>query len=392
MKKLYDLKAAEVSLVPRGANKKKFLVFKSDKGNCMPQPEQDIRKLIESVDPKTIAKVDEVLKSMTNKEEDGTEAPLSERAQAALKAVARILAPFKDEITDDHLDAVQDEVGIEPGEGEEPTSKDDEDGDGDEDVEMSMDKPEGVDDEHHKSAMDEAKKGYTAHLNKMGYEKYQSDQTLQKTRRGPEPEDDSDEDDDGDMDDVNKIQEESVGKEAVTKSAESLDLSAFPEKQRAQLEMIFKANQELVQKADALEKKNEALEKDLKIERDQRVLKEFQDKAKTFKHLGANTEELASVMKTLSETNKEAYDKIEGVLKAADAQIAQGADLYREIGTRGSSPVGDAEAQLNALVESVVKKSDGSKTKEQVYDEVCQTPEGKKLVSLSIIQSQKARG
>jgi len=32
VKRLSDLQAVEVSLVPKGANKKRFIIFKSDKG------------------------------------------------------------------------------------------------------------------------------------------------------------------------------------------------------------------------------------------------------------------------------------------------------------------------------------------------------------------------
>lgn len=400
MKRLYDLTPAEVSLVGKGANKKKFLIFKSDKGNkSMPQADQEIRNLVNAVSPQTMAKVEKILKTMKVKKADGDmapkkdsavfkethnvthdgesdRAPLSDRAQAALKAVARILAPFKDEISDDHLDAVQQEVGIA---GEEPAHKgDDGEGGGDEGhehIQMDVAYPEGVEEEHHIGALNSAKKAYMSHMEKMGYRKYPDEQMAQKNKHGivEDSEEGDDDDDEG----------EEVGKTAVKKSA--IDLSAFQPNQRAQLEMIFKSNTELAEQNKELVKKNATLETEIKAERDSRLLKDFEERAKGFKHLSANSGELAVVMKSMSEKDPEGLKKMEAVLKAADAQIALGADLFSERGSRQSGGnLNDADAQLERLVDSVVQKSDGSKTREMIYEEVLKTKEGKRLMAETI--------
>lgn len=363
MKRLFDLDPAEVSLVGKAANKKKFLIYKSRKGNVMPE--------IDLITPEKMKKIDKVLKSMPaamplkkdagdmpprkdsavfkDKEEgaDGGAPAVSERGQAAMKAAARILAPHKDELHKGHLEAVAHEIGMTDGPAEKEGSQ------------MAI--PENVEDEHHVAALGEAQKAYSAHLEKMGYRKYPDQQPTQKKK----PLEEDDKDDESGEDDVSKT--------AVAKSDTGLDLSAFPENQRAALELIFKSNSDLV-------KKNAELEKDLKHERDTRVMKDFQEKAKSFRHLGANTEELGTVLKSLSEKDPEAYGKMEAVLKAADAQIGMGADLFTERGTRISkSASGSPDAKLDALVDSVVQKSDGNKTREMIYDEVLKSPEGQRL-------------
>lgn len=439
MKKLSDLNVAEVSLVPRGANKKKFLIFKnlaemkktkSVAGNTS-KPEHtqkvgkamnnEIMNLINAVDPETMKKVDKVLKGMkkmkkfkgvegedAHKSSDGDMAPrkdsaaykmkktkkedcakddmgdvemgdhqemgegedsqpLSERAQAAVKAISRIAAPFKDELSHDHIKAALKEVGFHPGAEEMPQDEKDP---SDEKVHMNWAIPEGVEGEHHEDALDMARKTYKSHLEKMGYRKYPDpalDETnaMQKNKHGVDEDDDEEE-------------EESVGK--IAKSA--FDLSSFPKEQRAQLDMIFKSHNELVQK-------NADLEKELRVERDVRKQKEFEERAKSFKHLGVNSVELGTIMKSLSEKDSVNFEKVERILKSVNNQVAAGSNLYGEIGTRISkSDAGSAEAKLDTLVDSVVHKSEG-KSREQVYDDVTRTKEGKRLLS-EVMEEQHA--
>jgi hypothetical protein len=59
VKKLHSLEPAEVSLVPRGANKKKFLALKSADGN--PMTKEDLHKMI-SCDPETMKRVGKIIK------------------------------------------------------------------------------------------------------------------------------------------------------------------------------------------------------------------------------------------------------------------------------------------------------------------------------------------
>lgn len=362
MKKLYDLDVAEVSLVPRGANKKKFLVFKS-RGNKVGAKEE-IRKLMKEVDPKVVAKIDKVLKGMEEgsgelppkKEAPEGEGPaegdsqhdgLSERAKAALKAMGRIAAPFKDELNQGHVQAVMGAAGVMP-EGK-PDDK------GSDEKEGNWAIPENVEEGHHKEAVDAAKKAYHGHLEKMGYQKYPEQQPKVGSRsKGLEDDDEE-------------------GEDGVDKSRVSKGLDSFSPEQRQELEPVFKFVKDLV-------KKNGDLEGQLKEERDIRKSKEFKEKASGFKHLGVKTDELSEVLKSLSEGDEEVAKKVESILKAADKQVGDG-NLYGEIGSRLSRTGGgesDAEARIDAVVEKIVQKGDGSKTEDMLYDDFLKTSEGRK--------------
>jgi hypothetical protein len=373
MKKLYDLDVAEVSLVPRGANKKKFIVYKSRGGKNVGAREE-IRKLLKDVDPKVIGKIDKVLKgesgdmlprkdSAVYKEPEGephgdqehAASGLSERAKAALKAMGRIAAPFKDELNQGHVKSVMHAAGVMP-EGE-PDDKHTEGMHAMHDKEGSKAIPMKVEDEHHAEALDMARKAYNSHLEKMGYRKYPDEQPKVGSKSHKEMEDDDDEED------------------GVEKSRVSKGLRSFSPEQREELEVIFKSNRDLV-------RKNADLEEQLKEERDIRKSREFKEKASTFKHLGVKTDELSTVLKSLAEVDEDTAEKVESILKAADKQVSEG-NLYGEIGSRLSSNgtgEGDAAAKIDTIVEKMVQKSDGSKTSDELYyDFITKTPEGKKL-------------
>ena len=391
MKKLYNLSAEEVSLVDKGANKKKFLIFKSRGGNQMPAKNisREVREMM-NMPPKVAANLEKVVKEMAHphksaagdmppkkdsavfKGPEHEEHGLSERAQAALKAVGRILHPHKDEIQGHHLGAVAHEVGIgdhseeQPGEVEGKHGSDGKMGktpmhQGEDEIEMSVAYPEDVEEEHHSEAVEMAKKAYKAHLDKMGYRKYPDEEVAQK---GKKLEDDEDEDE-------SEEEEEHVGKN-VKKAAGSLDLSAFPKEQRPHLEMIFKSNRELVQK-------NLDLEKQIK-DRDAREReREIVQKAAEFNNVALPQEE---IIETLKDADKLGAKSFERVCKQFETLNEQGrsSNLFREIGTSQSAEgAGSAEAKLDALVNSIVQKSGSDKSKEQIYDEVIQTPEGKRL-------------
>ncbi|MBW2672592.1 MAG: hypothetical protein JRD89_04135 [Deltaproteobacteria bacterium] len=86
MNRLKDLDAVEVSLVPRGANRKKFLIFKED-DTAM----EEILKAVLETELEDEQKVEEVLKA----------AKLSGKAQNAVKGALRLLNAYKDELPKD---------------------------------------------------------------------------------------------------------------------------------------------------------------------------------------------------------------------------------------------------------------------------------------------------
>jgi len=84
--RLKDLDAVEVSLVPRGANKKKFLIFKE-----VDSPMEEILKAVLETELENESRVEEVLKA----------AKLSDKAKGAVKGALRLLNAYKDELPKD---------------------------------------------------------------------------------------------------------------------------------------------------------------------------------------------------------------------------------------------------------------------------------------------------
>ena len=380
MKKLFNLDAAEVSLVDKGANKKKFLIFKSRKGKPMPAKISEAVREVMSMPSDVASRMEKVVKAMGCEKAEGDmppkkdshvfkgpehEKPLSDRAQAALKAVGRILHPHKDEIHAGHVGAVAHEVGladhsdpqrgeVEQAEGEDKRPMEHEDHD---EIEMSKAIPEDVEEEHHVEAIGMAKKAYKAHLEKMGYRKYPDEQPAQKAKAGMNDEEEEDEEEEGQM--------------KKSKVAKSVDLSAFPKGQRGQLEAIFKSNQELI-------RKNEALEEQLKAREEREKDREIIAKAESFRFVGLATEDIADSLRDAAKVGPKSFERICKQFEALNEQ-GRTADLFSVKGTAATHAVGNAEAKLEALVDSVVQKSGGAKSREEIYDEVCQTPEGKRL-------------
>lgn len=88
MQRLKDLDVIEVSLVPKGANRRRFLLFKSEEEE---DPMEEILKAILETPLENEAKVEEVLKA----------ANLSEKAKGAVRGALKILSAYKDELPKD---------------------------------------------------------------------------------------------------------------------------------------------------------------------------------------------------------------------------------------------------------------------------------------------------
>ena len=369
MKRLKSLDVDEVSLVDIGANKKKFLVFKSKCGSK--NMKIDLRKVAKSL----LAKADEKApeKEEANGKEKETEkcdtqkaegdmAPtpesavhkLSERAEAALKAVGRILTPVKDEISDEEVDKVLKEIGMkfphaegeqaekaegeqaEKAEGEEkPESdaavpgvhKEAEEGK-DEELKKLFAIPETVKEEHAVEALKVAKEAMSGHLEKLGYRQAPDAQPAMKAK-------------------------EEEGKD------------------EKEVEKIFKAHKDLVKKNADLEAKIKDMEK-------AEVQKELVQKAASFKNISLKQEDVIEVLSSAKELGEKHYEKVCKQYEAMDAQIAKGG-LFSTLGTTASNEgAASAEAKISAAVNEIVKKA-GNVTKEQAEAEFLQTAEGKAL-------------
>lgn len=263
IRQLSKLNTLEVSLVPKGANKKRFALRKSSEDQTM----DEIIQAVLAAELDNEAQVDKVLKA----------AGMSDKAQAACKSMLKLATGFKDEMPKDLMKMLAKLSGYEGG---------------------------GV----------------------------------EKSDKGPSLED------------------------------------LAPEV-RAQVEALFKASKESEERA----LKAEAI---LKAERDERRTKEFITKAADeFAHLpGTKADELGPVLKTLADSSPAEYEKVIGILKAADSAIKAG-EVLAQAGRASpqSGIAGTAWAQIEKMAEGLVQKGEKVFTKAQAIDEVLRSPQGKAL-------------
>ena len=111
------------------------------------------------------------------------------------------------------------------------------------------------------------------------------------------------------------------------------------------------------------------LAKELK---DEKILKEYIEKAEDLPHLAIEPLKFGPVLKALGEEHPAEFSEIFRVLKAADAAIEK-SELFKEIGKAGSGE-SDAEAQVYAKARAMVAK-DGELTFD---DAVCKVLEDDK--------------
>lgn len=144
--------------------------------------------------------------------------------------------------------------------------------------------------------------------------------------------------------------------EPVKKADGSFDLSGVPKEQRAIIEALWKQAE-----------RSELLEKQLQNEVDQRLVKQFVEKAEAFSNLPIKASEIGPVFKTLAERAPKEFEKIDSILKAVDEALGQ-SKLYKEIGSnhQGASNAWDKVEQLAA---QIVQK-DNQMTKEQAIAKV----------------------
>lgn len=127
----------------------------------------------------------------------------------------------------------------------------------------------------------------------------------------------------------------------------------------------------LAERDQATAKADEALglAKELKEEK---ILKEYVEKAAALPNLAIEPLKFGPVLKALGESHPDAFSEIFRVLKAADVALEK-SELFKEIGKAGSGE-SDAEAQVYAKARALVAK-DGDLTLE---DAVCKVLEDDK--------------
>ena len=142
-----------------------------------------------------------------------------------------------------------------------------------------------------------------------------------------------------------ELLEESSKMVPVKKEDGSWDLSTVDEKLKPALEVVFKSNEQL-------EKTNKTLADELRVERDLRITKEFNQKAIAMGYAG---DEAASVAKSLKDTysiSKEAGESLEKVLKSAADKVKE-SEVFKEFGTTGGHQPNSAWEKIEKSAETI---------------------------------------
>jgi hypothetical protein len=301
---LLDLKVGEVSLVPKGANRKHFLIVKQEE----PMADNELLQAILDAELQDEERINEVLKAQG----------LSEKATNAVKGALRILNAFKDELPKDILNTLASLAGY--GYAPAPTEK--ARGKKEEDEEYG-----------------EFEYGEKGKKKARGKKEEEEEETEKAGKKYPAP---------------------------VKKADGTFDLSAVPDELRPTLEVIFKEHEQAVRKAQELEAV-------LKAEQDRRKTLEFVERAKQYTHLPINPDEFGPVLKQISESAPEAFQKLEQVLKAADENLRVAGSL-KPVG-RDSTGTGGNTAwdQICALASQLVEKSEHKLSFEAAVDKVLQS-------------------
>lgn len=133
-----------------------------------------------------------------------------------------------------------------------------------------------------------------------------------------------------------------------------IDMSKIPTEVRPALEALWKAN--------------EQLETDLKKERDEKVLKQYVEKAKGYANLPVEAESFGLVLKTIAEKAPDQYSALEQLLNGLNESMKQSA-LFKEVGKGDEGKAGSAWDKIEQAAAALIQKSEGM-TKEQAVAQV----------------------
>lgn len=148
-------------------------------------------------------------------------------------------------------------------------------------------------------------------------------------------------------------------KEEIAK--EAADVEAKKKADAEKIEKEKKMDPELVKKLDTILKANEdlgtenkGLKEEIKKERDLRVTKEFEEKArKEFPNCG-DAEQIGSVLKSAKDTmSEDAYKNFETVMKSNQAKLEAG-NIFGEIGSNAGASA-DLESKIKVKKEAIMK-------------------------------------
>lgn len=312
---LTELDTVEVSLVDRGANRKTFALRKQEKSMAKQKMTKEQREeLAKALSGRTIEQISKDLSAVS-----------AEGRQAIMTAIG-ILANAKAELPDGMLQEIMTAAGVEtPADMIDLLSGPDGDGDGDGDDgegEPGPQKPPAPEDD--------------GSDNMVAAEEYSAANTPQE---------------DDKVDDSFAGEDKPMNEKKPTPPP-----AGMPDGAKKSLAKAEKDAAEAAAKATALQKSLDAanakaveLEKQVKVERDARVRKEWVAKAALLKHLPAKADELGAVLKELHDVAPEQTAKLEKMLEAFNTKAGEVEKLLKEIGRSTPTGAGAADGALAQL-------------------------------------------
>ena len=407
-RRLSNLYTGEISFVDAPANERDFIVTKRRKPMHSPA-EKEVLQRLKSLSPETEARLSafEAKGRVRKMAADGSDKSLTPGAMAALKAVGRLLAPYADEVTDGDMLALMVELGMVPpdavdaetsAEAEalaadatdtpegEAASQDNAETAGDAEVaadeaqptegeaqSLDMAKPQAVAQEDHDKAMQVATAVYN-----------------EKLKAGASAEDARAAASDAYLTALHEagytVEKRAQAKEDSMTSSAKVTKNAAPALdagQRAYINQLIEARFcELAAQNKDLVEKNAKLHSDVAVEREDRLNREYANKAAEFANLGEQGE-VAALLKS-AHGNEAETNRLMKVLKAANAQADQAArhgSLFTEYGSKLGGGAPTAESEISSLVNEIVEKSANGKqlTKQQAFAKALQTERGRDI-------------
>jgi len=377
--RMFDFETFEVSQVPKGQNKRKFLIFKElwepeDGIETVTKQAAEIQTLIFNKDQFPTAadakkwakdndfkfsKVDETENSFRLRQRNpGDFSRL--RSKKLTSGVTATVGPVKkedkrqqEEIMEEMLEKIL-----------KADLKDEEQ------IDAKIDKflPEEIKKEGHKSGqLKAALKGAMRLITSVKRELPDGGKKLTDQLAGLMGETRKEDLSDEMKEKVKKAQEVIDQADKIKKEAgNGKEGDVIPKETQAKLDELFESHAKIAKENETLATSNKSLTEQVTKEREMRVAKEFHEKAKSFGHVGEDAIELGKTLKEAFETmSKEGYERFEKTLKAANDKIEAG-NIFSELGTSaGGSVVYDDKIKVAKEAEL---KANPKLTSEQAED------------------------
>lgn len=308
----------------------------------------------------------------------GDAAPLDERAQAALKAVARILTPFADQLTEDDMAEMMAEVGIIDGDDEDGDDGDAEDVDA---TDVGVTPADNTTLLVQRSAADNTQKDDSMADNAKPWEKDDM-----KKADAPSLPAQAEGVSDADYRAATKaaldafkaaVSDNSTATEKAADDDDKDEDKDKAEKSVAKSAGVSAAYAAVIAKSASLEARIREME-------DEREMKGYAEQLRAFSNLSIDVAKTARTLKTLAAHDRSAHDDYLAQLRSSNEQLrinkSSPGGLYGSSQSHHgqqtqASGNGSAEQELETMVNNYVAKS-GSSDKGAAWAAVLKTPEG----------------